>query len=679
MARGIKGLGVVFCCLTGLISAPVSGQSTGQSLETILVTGEKIDRTLMETASSVEVFDDAELQRRGGLDTVSEILAIVPNFLGTETTNFAPAVRGADGTGPAQGADAFFAGTRPRLNYQADGRTLSYNESIFSDATLWDVARVEVFRGPQSTLQGRNAVAGAVVVRTKDPTWDFETGGRVLAGDYDTRQYSGYVSGPLVDGQLAARIAVDHRNADSFTGFQPFPRVDDPEEHQSVNVRGKLLFEPDALPGLRALVTLSHVDMHAPQGADVQRPFADHDAAFPRMPRFGTRANTVIGDLSYAINDVFSFETLVSASDIEVERTSDPGAGIADIDMTEVVIEPRLRFALLEGRLNGFVGTHHFRNDQDEFIDLFGGGTFVDETTTDAVFGEATWTFAPEWDLTLGGRWEREHRERVGGVFIFLIDFDETYEVFLPKASLAWRATEDLTVGATVARGYNGGAAGFTFESPFVSYTYKEEYVWNYELFARASLLDGRLQLTANAFYSDWKDMQLPFDLNPDPAIWSFVVRNADAAESYGLEVGSRLAVSDSLDLYANAGLLRAQVTDFAGSGIEGHELPRSPTATFNVGGWYTHPSGFEAGLDARWTDSYETDVINEPGGRTDDYWVAGAQVAWRFSKVRVSASVTNLFNNVEPILRYPGATAADDTATLLEPRMVMLGVQVDL
>src|SRR3546814_364504 len=143
------------------------------------------------------------------------ILDHIPNFTTAETTNLAPAVRGVDGTGPAQGADAFFAGTRPRLNYQVDGRTLTYNESIFSDATLWDVERVEVFRGPQSTLQGRNAVAGAIVVKTNDPTYDWEGTARLMAGNRSTWQGSAAVSGPIVDDQVAFRLSADQRMSNS--------------------------------------------------------------------------------------------------------------------------------------------------------------------------------------------------------------------------------------------------------------------------------------------------------------------------------------------------------------------------------------------------------------------------------------------------------------------------------
>src|SRR5690606_23147886 len=102
----------------------------------------------------------------------------------------APAVRGIDGTGPGVGADAFFAGTRPRLSYQVDNRTLTHNEAIYLDGLLWDTQQVEVYRGPQSTLQGRNAIAGVVAVKTVDPAFSWDGRVRGVVGEDDVWQLS---------------------------------------------------------------------------------------------------------------------------------------------------------------------------------------------------------------------------------------------------------------------------------------------------------------------------------------------------------------------------------------------------------------------------------------------------------------------------------------------------------
>ena len=88
-------------------------------------------------------------------------------------------------------------------------------------------------------------------------------------------------------------------------------------------------------------------------------------------------------------------------------------------------------------------------------------------------------------ELILGGRWEQEKRERLGGNLPFTVDLDETYSAFSPKASINVELDPSWTIGALVSKGFNGGGAGVTFEAPFVNYTYDDESVWNYEAFTR--------------------------------------------------------------------------------------------------------------------------------------------------------------------------------------------------
>ena len=77
--------------------------------------------------------------------------------------------------------------TRPRVTLQVDGRAVGYNEFVFGTAPLWDVSQVEVFRSPQTTTQGRNAIAGSIFINTRDPTYAWEGKGRLIVGDRDLR------------------------------------------------------------------------------------------------------------------------------------------------------------------------------------------------------------------------------------------------------------------------------------------------------------------------------------------------------------------------------------------------------------------------------------------------------------------------------------------------------------
>lgn len=458
-------------------------------LEPIKVTGEKTVRTVKTTSASVSVLTDEDLRERPGNATLEEVLGQLPNLLSTGTGNFAPTIRGSDTTGPAQGATAFIAGTRPRTTVQIDGRPLTYNEFIFGQTELWDVERVQVFRGPQTTLQGRNSIAGAIVIDTKDPTFEYEGGARAIFGNYGTRQFSGVVSGPIVDDQLAFRVAVDQRYHESFVEVvMPPVGVEDPNEEDATNVRGKLLFVPQAQPEFSAKLTYNHADNRQPQTEGVDAPFEDRtltNTTPGQFPLFATDVDSGILDLGYFLTPRLELRNATTYSDVKVNRLTDPGSGIAEILADEFTNETILEYTAPEDGLQAILGTYYFNAKTDESIDIAGGGNFDDETQTAAIFGEGTITFFDKLDFTLGGRYEHEERERGGSLGDFVIDLDETFAAFLPKVGVAYRPSDRFTYGATVQRGFNGGGAGIAFTPPFPSFIFDEEYVWNYEAFVR--------------------------------------------------------------------------------------------------------------------------------------------------------------------------------------------------
>ena len=645
-------------------------------LAPISVTGERVERSIMDTAASVDVLDSETLKSRPGIETARDVLNRTVNVTNTGTGNFAPAIRGIDGTGPAQGANAFFAGTRPRLNIQVDGRPQSFNEVIFGNVSMWDVDRVEIFRGAQSTIQGRNAIAGAMIIKTKDPTWDYEYGARMMGGNFETGEGALMVSGPIVDDQLAFRIAADYNQHDSFddmAGYESlYANVGDPERFRSLTLRGKLLIEPKHLEGFSTLLTIEHQDYYGPQAEDVGRPFGDHKALYPNMPRFRPKTTAGIMENTYELDDNVTLQNTFSYTDIKVKRYAVPGDGNVDIDGDQIVEEPRIKFSAADDRLNGLFGLYYFNADQDEFIDLFGGGNFDDSTETMAAYGEVTMKILSDLDLTAGGRVEYEKRDRTGAAGPFILDYNASQTVFLPKIGLAYHATDEVTVGATAARGYNGGGAGFTFSPPFVSYEYDPEYVWTYEAYTRADLADGRLQLTGNIFYSDYKDMQVPFDFNS----MSSIIVNVDKAHTYGAELGARWLPLDELELFANIGLLKTKVTKADGA-LDDNELARAPALTASFGGIYRHESGLEFGMDAQYSEAYYSSVDNSPRGKVDPYWTVNAQLGYTWKSLHGFAFVKNIFDSGEAVAIYPGATRAEDTASLQVPRSYGIGLEL--
>ena len=660
----------------GADGVSVVAQNDGQD---IVVTAERTNRKLENTAASVVVATATQIAQRGGDASIDELIERVPNVVLGRNINLAPAVRGVDGTGPAIGGNAFFAGTRPRLNFLVDGRTLTFNEATYIDGGIWDIQQLEVYRGAQSLLQGRNSIAGVIAIKTADPTFDWRGKARAAAGGYDYQQYAAALGGPLIGRSLALRLAGEVRRENSFIHIDPASAVfSNPGWSLSRTLRAKLLLTPEGAPGFRSLLTLSYTDAYAPQATGVKRPFTDLIfAAGPVFPRFRTRAKVAISDTSWQLADGITLSAFLTASDFRVDRYVQPTMGVADIRGAEYTIEPRLHVGDGNAPLSGFVATYLFRAHQHEFIDFLGDRRFYDRTTTNAVFGELHWRPSPMLDLTGGARVEEERHDRTGGATIFTIDYHQTFRAFLPHVTVTLHPGRDLSVGAKVARGYNAGGAGFAFNPPFPTFTYDKEMVWDYEGFVRTAALGGRLQLDANLFYNDYAGLQLPFDLAQDPAAPALVIRNANKATTYGAEMQLRFAALRDLDLNASAGFLRTRIDRYSDPNIQGNALPRSPAFGFTTGIVGRPFRPIETSFDLRYTDAYYSEIFNQARGRTRPYFVANARASYTIGPARLFVSATNLFDSFEPVYLVPGRIAARDIAYLLPPRRVSGGVDL--
>ena len=636
-------LGVCSLAIGNVNAAETKSNETHQDAETLLVTGEKIKRSIFDTGSSVQVFDSNRIASMPDAVQIPDLLRMTPNVVDLGIGNELPTVRGIDGSGPNVGANAFLSGTRPRLNLSLDGRSLTYNEQAFGPQSLWDLDRVEVFLGPQSYIQGRNAIAGAIVMASKDPTFEWESAFKGGAGNQHSSQLAAMASGPLVEDQLAFRVSVDRQRRRSEADLPAYAPVGDPREVEATTARAKLLFNPAGLRDLTTKLTFNHFGSTAPQNESLNpQPHPTNPRHDPRRAVFKSNMNSTIWDLAWEQSDALTLENRVIYTDFNINRPTAYNIQYAEIDGQEVHVEPVVRFGGADSRLHGLAGLRYFHGTQDEFVNIFGGSTFKDKTDTHSAFAELTYALTPQVDVTAASRLEREHRRRDGGSQAVRIDFDETYTVFLPKLDVAWKPTDTQTYGAKIARGYNAGGGGITIGTPVVSYTYGSEYVWNYELYTRHHLKDANVVLTGNIFYNDYKDMQLPYSLGEN----SSVIRNADKVETYGAEIGATWQPRWDFELFGNLGLLKTDIKKFSGSGVEGHELARAPAYTANMGAKYQFLKGWELSSNVAFTDSYYSQYDNDSRGRIGSYWTANAQLAYTFDYGRATLYAKNLFDS---------------------------------
>ena len=659
-------LSLISLCLMSAYSVSIHAEESKETtvLDEITVTGEKFERSQSSTGSSTTVVTDDQFKREANLMSATQLLKRDVNILDTGLGNDLPTVRGVDGSGPAVGAVAFFAGSRPRLNMQIDGRTSSYNELAFGTKSLWDMKQVEIYRGAQSYAQGRNAIAGAVVMTSNDPTQEWEGAAKLNMGNHRLAQTAALISGPVVKDELAFRLSVDHQQRETSVDLPHYDPVGNPRWFKATNTRAKLLWTPSALPDLYSRLTFNHLNARAPQSETELQPNSPRYT--PERPVFQTRSASTISDIGYQLSEHWKWENkLVYTHFIHDRKTTSPfntalppnRRGVpARVDGNEFQIEPIVKYE--NEKYRGLFGLFYFNAKQDESVTMLNGRiartpittNFNDKTKTKAVFGEITFTPDIPFELTLSARYEQEHHKRKGESTLFSINRDKKYNVFLPKADIAWKINDDQRLGFKVGKGYNPGGAGVTFGVPYTSYEYDAEYVWNYELYHRWTSADKRLRINSNLFYNDYKDMQLPFTLGPN----SIVIRNADKVVTYGAEINTEWQTTEKLVLNAGIGMLKTDIKRYPNSGIEGNKLARAPSFSGKVGANYRLLDHLEIGTNYSYNSSYYSTADNLANGKVGHYDQLDVYLAYDFKHARITLYADNVLNSRKDILLVP-------------------------
>lgn len=659
-------LSLISLCLMSAYSFSTHAEESQQTtvLDEITVTGEKFERSQSSTGSSTTVVTGDQFKREANLLSATQLLKRDVNILDTGLGNDLPTVRGVDGSGPAVGAVAFFAGSRPRLNMQIDGRTSSYNELAFGTKSLWDMKQVEIYRGAQSYAQGRNAIAGAVVMTSNDPTQEWEGAAKLNMGNHRLAQTVALISGPVVKDELAFRLSVDHQQRETAVDLPHYDPVGNPRWFKATNTRAKLLWTPSALPDLYSRLTFNHLNARAPQSETELQPNSPRYT--PERPVFQTRSASTIWDIGYQLSEHWKWENkLVYTHFIHDRKTTSPfntalppnRRGVpARVDGNEFQIEPIVKYE--NEKYRGLFGLFYFNAKQDESVTMLNGRiartpittNFNDKTKTKATFGEITFTPDIPFELTLSARYEQEHHQRKGKSAMFSINRDKKYNVFLPKADIAWKINDDQRLGFKVGKGYNPGGTGVTFGVPYTSYEYDAEYVWNYELYHRWTSADKRLRINSNLFYNDYKDMQLPFTLGPN----SIVIRNADKVVTYGAEINTEWQATEKLALNAGIGMLKTDIKRYPNSSIEGNKLARAPSFSGKVGANYRLLDHLEIGTNYSYNSSYYSTADNLANGKVGHYDQLDVYLAYDFKHARITLYADNVLNSRKDILLVP-------------------------
>lgn len=648
-------------------------------IEEIVVRGEKFDRTIQETLSSVSVLEGEVIDA----SYITDIAQVFQRITNVSNTSAGFSIRGI----PERGVGSGTGDTSQTSAVYVDGAVQSQFGGSNGLVSAWDIEQIEVFRGAQTTTQGRAALGGAVVVNTVDPSFEWDGRARIAAGEFGTRQYAAALGGPIVDDILAFRIAVDSNETDGFTEFVTSEGdvLDDIGSTERDLVRAKLLLR--AGPSTEAVLSVVHSD--STEGPSlINGPDLSQRRATEVINVADTEITSLALNVTHDISDALALTSVTSYSDLDYRVSPIPetlgSVGVSTtLEATDEALTQELRLNYDAGRgKRGILGVYYNRFDEASQREL--GGFFQDSVftrsdgydnsfTNYAVFGEGEFDISERLSLTLGARYDVEDSTREENATTTLdpplpflpnsssrFEGDASFDAFLPKVAVTYSFADSISLSALYQRAYRPGGADIRTDTN-EPLEFDPEYTNNYELAFRALLFDGSLTLNANAFFVDYTDMQIrvvPDPLNP---IARFI-DNAGEAELYGFEIDSLWRPSPRLSLYGSLGFAYSELGEFLfqGENLEGNEFPDQPSFNTSIGGSYEFAPGFLITIDTIYSDSFFSLVQNGAGQEVDSYFLTNVRIGYSAENWGLSLYGQNVFDE-EYFLSVVGNTPDSD------------------
>ena len=644
------------------------------SAEYTLVTAARSGAADVQTVPmAISVRSGAELERAEA-HTLAQIAGTVPSVTFSQNTGFAQlTIRGI-------GTNTVFAGSDPSSTVYLDGVYLARPAMMLAD--FLGLERVEVVRGPQGTLYGRNAVGGAVNVITRPPTNDLEVSARVVAGSSRTLRSEGRVSGPLVRGRILGSAVFLRGVRDGFVTDLEHPgnRLGGEDVTAArgqvrlvLNPRSELLVSADATHQDPAPLTWAKVLMVKP-GFVVDNPADLHEvrASTPaegRNLQYGAAARFTL-DLTRAtrLTSLSAFRTL------DYDRLVDTDITELELNATRIhemqhQLSEEMTIAGRTPRLAWVGGLFLFSelDRQPTSIRMAGAQreNLLDprvDAASRALFGQTTLTVAGPLALTAGLRYTRERKVIDNAGLIRTLDTAATTvsgssyaytdqitdNAWTPKVQVSLQANENTLAYLSATRGFKSG--GFNLTSTEVGRGYAPEWAWSYEAGLKATR--GRTRLNLAAFYNDYTDLQVQTGIRPGV----IDVSNAAAATIRGVEAEGHTRVAPTLQAGGHVAWLDATYARYIAVGtggltgdVAGHRLNNAPEWSGRVWLEWNPNAGGSRALSFRADTTWQTTVFFNPFNDTIQRQSPYALVdlSAEFSPVRCCWSVSAFARNL--------------------------------
>lgn len=652
------------------LGAQGQDEQTPVVLEAVTVTATKVGESdLMRTPLSVTAFNDAYLEDMV-VANIRDLVLTTPGLMISQNTDLAQIyIRGV-------GSNNVFAGSDPSSTIHQDGVYLARPQNSFGN--FLDVERIEVLRGPQGTLYGRNSVGGTINIISKRPSLtSLEALGRLTVGNENLWRAETYVNGALTD-TVAGSLALQRSQRDPYRQ-NVAPTGNDVDDEDVKSARAQLLWK--ATDSAEVLLRGDYYE------DDTQLYGGNSPIVPPTSP--APLARSIVGDpgkvalngpsraqreaagtsaeVNLVLSDRWTLKSLSAYRDNSYAAISDPDGTELDINRTLLTEDQKQysqEFNLIGSyeRLQWFLGAFYFAEDVDSTIEVQARAANLStifaphlDTDTWAVFGQVEYGVTDRLSLTLGGRYtdERKRWARPAGRFVTdtstrtldltLLPQIGDYEEFTPRVGFEYAMTEESLLYGSVSRGFKSGGFNITSTRPG---GYDPETMLAYEV-GWKSRFGGRLQMSLSAFHYDYEDLQVQAFIVPGTAD----ITNAASAKINGSELEMLAQVTDGLRLGIGVAYLDATYDDYRsapiGGGLtidaSGNRLNNSPEWSANASAEYVHALGsgrLRVSAEYGWKSEVFFTTSNNPREHQDGYGVGNASIGYESGSERLEVSL---------------------------------------
>jgi iron complex outermembrane receptor protein len=627
LARLCTGLsGVTLLCMPLAATAADDTDNTSNGLEEIVVTAQKTSAAAVQrTPIALSAFSAADLKNTlttGLKDLGTQTPGLVISQVAQSASIY---IRGV-------GTNNVFNGSDPDVTLQIDGVYLARPNAAFAD--FLDVERVEVLRGPQGTLYGRNAVGGTINIISKQPSDTFVAGQELTVGNFAMVQEEAYLSGPLVPGKLQASLAVNYLRHDAYEK-NIAPGGNDIDNANRGGVRGQLRWEPADNINATTRFDFNASDERSQSDSVLLAPVAN---ALLANSVIGSNSKVALdspqggwthdGGVSEEIN--WEIDPRLSLKSISAYRKNAFHLNV-DTDITEILFnvadqneherEITQEFDLQAnyGNFEGVAGLYYF-DETDRSLGIaqvypsplvssappgpvYAQLTPSTSSTAEAAFAQGIYHLTPSVALIAGYRYTLEHRqldqnfqnyitfgtERFDSPgFPFVNSTTRHFHGSTPKFGIDWNVTDDAMIYFSATRGYKSGGLNWT-ASTVATESFNPETIMSYEIGAKTEWFDRRLRVNLTGFKYNYRNLQVESLVNAT----SIAIGNAATASTKGLEAEINVKPTPNWRFTSNLTLLNATYASYPDAAVPATlqsyvaGLPQfnAATGTFNASG----------------------------------------------------------------------------------------------